>query len=122
VETLTQQPISGVLPMVHSSTSLAGRKRQYTKALQEAVESRKTNDKETASLASQLSLPLPPPEVAASKKTSKKGERKNKYAQFERPFSSDLKVSNASTHKRRGIISSVYIKLMKYLWNLLIPM
>jgi hypothetical protein len=92
-----------------SSRSLAGRKRKPTKVLQEAVESRKTNDRETASMASQLSVPLPPPEVQAPKKLSKSHELKRKFAQFEKP-------------KHRGIISSVYIELMKYPWNPLIPM
>src|SRR5271154_1382294 len=66
--TLTQQPTS-------SSRSLAGRKRQATKALQEAVESRKMSDKETASLASQLDVPLPP-EVSAPKKVSQRDQLK----------------------------------------------
>ena len=92
-----------------SSRSLAGRKRKPTKVLREAVESRKTNDRETASMASQLSVPLPPPEVQAPKKLSKSHELKRKFAQFEKP-------------KHRGIISSVYIELMKYPWNPLIPM
>jgi hypothetical protein len=66
------------------------------------------SDKETASLASQLDVPLPS-EVSAPKKVSKKDQLQRKFAQFEKP-------------KRRGILSFVYIELMKHPWNLLIPM